>query len=296
MRMKTNNDIFKPEENEASKPSFSHINTPSFEVPEGYFAQLPQKIVHNMAIIDAAEVAPNNTLQSLRTDTAYTVPADYFNTLASKIIAKATAFEAVVEYNQAAWDVTAKATPYATPENYFEQLEQSIFAKLQTSTAPDIIEDIALSATLSSLKSKNAFAVPEGYFQSIEISTYQKIHVQPESTQVVEHPAVKSIRWSSIAAAAMLFVIFGIGGWLFLGNRDAVPGSSNVLLASNTTTFDQMLNAIPEQNIKEWLAVNMDESDFSGLGNSLEKDIPTQHNLSSQSLKEIELFIESEAW
>ena len=253
---------------------------PIFHTPEAYFRDFPDQMT---AIIQAMTAETSFSLPVSK-EGPFEVPGGYFDQFCDQVVAQTRAIETVTEQGQCTWSETKCETPFSVPEHYFAQFEQKLFHKIFQEEKPVAEEIEALSPLLASLKKEQPFAVPKGYFNSEAFT--QQVQQQELQAKVVEHPSVRSIKWARWAAAAAVIAIFALGGLHYL-----IPTGTT----ADKPSFQQALAQIPEKNIREWLSVNMDESDINGLGGSITNinTIPSPQ-LNGVSEKAIRDYLESE--
>lgn len=226
-----------------------------FDVPNGYFDTLPSQIMANIKASES-ETELNPTLNNALTkSTLFDVPENYFDALSNNILSKIHARDAIIEGNVQIFKSVSAENPYHLPENYFESLSRNVFDRIVSDDIVSSEEIESISPLLATLKHKNSYETPDTYFNAIDFA--EKIQVKTIETKVVEHPAVKSIKWARWAAAASIILIFSVGGAKFLGTNSASVNPDQKL--------EQSLAKIPDAKIQEWLANNIDEIDISSL-------------------------------
>src|ERR1700748_686667 len=217
-----------------------------FDVPQGYFDGLPSQILANIKASEsetAFHVNPDKT-------PLFDIPEQYFETLSSHILQKVRAMDQIVNGNDSLFTAVPAINPYQLPENYFDNLHQDILGKIGSDLIPSQQEIEAMSPLLASLKNKTSYKAPSAYFDETDFS--ERIQVKTIESKIIEHPAVKSIKWARWAAAASIVMIFSIGGLRFLGAHVNITEDQKL---------EQSLAKIPDAKIQEWLSNNLDESD-----------------------------------
>lgn len=252
-----------------------------YQVPEGYFQNFPDEMA---SVIKAMNTETTFTLPA-EPDNLYTVPDNYFDQLPATMLEKIKAFDRIAENGMPVLEALKKTNVYTLPENYFARFEETLFQQLFSTEENALAETESLSPLLASLKKEQPFSVPAGYFNAE--SLVQKSRM-PEQ-KVVEHPAIKSIKWARWAAAAAVAIIFALSGWQYLGSgtvQKQEPG------------FDQALAHIPDAKIKEWLSYNMDEEDLNSIkiSGAGVQAISTNVSLQNFSEEQIEDYLASEVW
>lgn len=254
----------------------------TFHVPDGYFRHFPDQIT---GIIQAMNAETSFDAGASK-EGPFEVPFGYFDQLSGTIMQKISTMETIANDTTGSWNDTGKHNPYRIPENYFVQFEQRLMNTLfreETAVAEEIE---TLSPLLADLREEQPFAVPKGYFNSETLVR----RAQQSETKVIEHPAVRSIKWARWAAAAAVIGIFLMGGLHFLN-----PSSG----LSSQQSFERSLAQIPDARIKEWLISNMDEADINNLGSSvvnIKVNNASPHSLNNYSEKELRDYLEAELW
>lgn len=254
----------------------------TFHVPDGYFRHFPDQIT---GIIRAMNAETSFDAGASK-EGPFELPSGYFDQLSGTIMQKISAMETIANDTAGPWNDTGKHNPYSLPENYFVQFEQRLMNTLfreETAVAEEIE---TLSPLLADLREEQPFAVPKGYFNSETLVQ----RAQQSETKVIEHPAVRSIKWARWAAAAAVIGIFLTGGLHFLN-----PSSG----LNSRQSFERSLAQIPDARIKEWLISNMDEADINNLGSSvanIKVNNASPHSLNNYSEKELRDYLEAELW
>lgn len=254
-----------------------------FHVPENYFGQFPGQMM------DIIKHMNDDTLFDISIDKngPFTVPSNYFDGLSHEIMLKVKAMDSIVHQGEYMWQDEGKKNPFTLPEGYFTGFEAQLLNRISREEIEPQHEIASISPLLAGLKQEKTFTVPENYFSSETFA--EQVKQQEVKAKVIQHPAVKSIKWARWAAAAAVVAIFTFGGFHYL-----VPSPENAADPS----FEQSLAQIPDHKIQEWLSNNMDESDINNLGGSIANisTITTSHTLNSFSEKEIKDYLESEVW
>jgi len=253
---------------------------PIFHTPENYFRDFPDQMT---AIIKTMTADTLCAIPASK-EGPFEVPQGYFDQFCNQIVAQTRAVSAITEQGQYAWSDTGRDAPFSVPENYFNTFEQQLFHKIFKEEKPVAEEIESLSPLLAGLKKEQPFAVPKGYFNSDAFT--QQVQQQELEARVVAHPSVRSIKWARWAAAAAVIAIFALGGLHYL-----IPTGTT----ADNPSFQKALAQIPEKNIRDWLSVNMDESDINSLGGSITNitTIPSS-SLNGVSEKAIQDYLESE--
>ena len=228
----------------SSHPSDAYL----FDVPKGYFDAFPSQVLADIKA-SGSETELNIGLEKTM---PFDVPGNYFETFGIGILNKIQHMNKIVEGQVPLFEAVPPTNPYQLPENYFDTFHQNIIGKINADTISSPEELKTISPLLATLKDKVSYVAPMAYFDEIDFS--EKIQVKTIETKVLEHPAVKSIKWARWAAAASIVLIFSIGGLRFLGSD---------MNMSEDQRLEQSLAKIPDAKIQEWLSNNLDESDIS---------------------------------
>ena len=210
-----------------------------FEVPEGYFAAFPDKM---LSLLTGPTDAENIGLPSeWGKKPVFSVPAGYFEGFAARMMdkIKMTQGEHVPDAREELAGLSSllsridKKMPYSLPEGYFDTLEPAASVKEES-----------LSPLMTGLKSKAAYQVPEGYFESLpEIISAR---VKPASpARVISMSRKRNAWWQYSAAAVIVGFIFTIG-WL----RLHTPAGRQGLTGADLT---QGLARVSDQDIQSYL-------------------------------------------
>lgn len=283
--MKKNSEIL--EELSTLQSSLGDFNeeTEALHIPKDYFEHLSEKI---LADIKAAQSEPEFQF-AIEKSGPYFVPENYFEQFPNELLLKVNELETTANATTQSFDNIASKEVLQVPAQYFESFEGELFKKLGLNTATAKEEIESLSPLLAGLQQKTTYSVPD--FSTDLVGIIAKAKQTKTEAKVIEHPAVKSIKWARWAAAASIVFIFAIGGINFLGKD-----------ASNTTAdaaaFDKAFAKIPEAQLKEWLSNNLDEYDINLLSTSIvnNKKAVAKSNLKQLSDEELKDYIENEVW
>lgn len=228
---------------------------PQYQVPEAYFNVFPQRILQLVSNqeADVRQAGMHTGLGLPLPDPSalpYRLPEGYFSAFPIRIVEKIN-MECFDPSGDALKADSAKQHPFVLDQNdYFDHIGTQVLNRIRQNSAQRD-DDVLLSPELAALKSRQAFEVPDGYFDA---PVYRTAIQKP---LVPVHPAHKSIKWSSWIAAAGILLIFTLGGrGLFVNPSASVPvPDRGVELA---------LNAIPEQEIAEYLEMTMSEYELAG--------------------------------
>ena len=194
-----------------------------FTVPDGYFEESEQQIVSFIK------------LDALKTDDpaqGFTVPENYFEELSGNITARINVEEALDK----------EATGHTVPEGYFEGLSKQIQSRI-------MVEEILSEST-------EIFTVPQDYFGRL---TENILNKTANAQEPVKQKGVIRQLFSSAtfryATAACLTLAVGATILLSQGGNNAVVEDHN------HSFLHKSLSAIPIEDIKSYLQLNVDPTD-----------------------------------
>lgn len=253
----------KQEDGPLEEPGIARTSLP-YHVSASYFDNLHSEILSAVA---AACSQNDADVVSFSRNNVFSLPQGYFETLPAILLNKAKAADQVILAGNHSWADSARTLPYQIPAGYFEHLEQELSERLFHSETE--IEE--LPSLLNDLRSMRPMTVPEDYFKGNDHSSI--IDIKPEvKTKTQEHPSVRSIRWTSWAAAAAVLFIIGMGGWHFLNPSGNIPKA----------TFEQKLAQIPKSDIQNYINNNLEEFDINMIENSISQ--ATKNDMAASAL------------
>lgn len=241
---------------------------PPYEVPPSYFNNLPAEIL-SAVVAACSENDPGIVLFSR--NNIFSLPQGYFETLPAIILDKTREAEQVITTRKHNWEDQIKIAPYQVPDRYFEHFEQTLSERLFHSE----MEIEELPSLLGDLRKTQPMAVPEGYFTENTHHSHIIDDKPAAKTKTFEHPSVKSIRWTSWAAAAAVLFIIGLGGWHFLSPSGNIPKA----------TFEQKLAQIPKSDIQNYINNNLEEFDVNMIENSISQ--ATKNDMAASALSRV---------
>lgn len=256
------------------------------EVPQGYFEQLSTDI---LAAAKAAQSFEDPTLPVSKAN-MFETPEGYFDTLPDLIMNRVTTADRIIEQGETPWNDEKKINPFSVPESYFETLSTAVTEHIFNSD-----QDIeAVSPLLASLKKENVYSTPAGYFEQNDLARTSKVNAVPAAVtpKTVEHPSVRTMRLGSWAAAAVVFIILGLGAWQFLGTKGT--NTNHAMAANNKVNYSQKLAQVPNQAIQEYINNHLEEFDVNLIENTVSKsgsNISSASALSGFSDEEIEAYL-----
>jgi hypothetical protein len=181
-----------------------------YEVPQGYFENLPEAILSRVQTGEASPVLP-----AIKQN-PYSVPTGYFENLADTLLnrvkaEKASSAKEELEALSPVLGKLNKTNPYTLPTGYFEDLATNI---TDGAKAIELVNEELenLSPLMVGLKNKNVYEAPEGYFDSLANDLLAKAKQQPAKV-VSMNFSRKIMRY---AAAAMVAAVVLVAGWFII--------------------------------------------------------------------------------
>jgi hypothetical protein len=167
-----------------------------FQVPEGYFSELHQRIA-DYSILNNTSAVDNTNKRNLQQ-----VPQGYFDSLSDSILDRVKAV-----YNETTGEALDNFSPilhslksknvFSVPDNYFDTLSDSIFAKAKASDFENAKEELYnLSPMLFSLKGENVFSIPFNFFDTLGESVLDRVKTAFTETAEEEIRGLSPILYS----------------------------------------------------------------------------------------------------
>ena len=218
-----------------------------YEVPQGYFDRLPEKMLDlALASQDAPALFDNNKLNP------YNLPNGYFENLADTILNRIRAAEAgsaneEIEALSPVLSKLNKQSPYQVPANYFAELADNI---ADGAKAIQVVNDELenLSPLMNNLKGKNVYAVPVGYFESLADSVLAKAKQQQPSKVISISFKRKMIQYASAAIVAGLIVTAGFIYFTQPAKPTDTPVEESVAKDLKNTSDAELFNFIESED------------------------------------------------
>lgn len=221
-----------------------------YRVPEGYFDQLPEKI---LALSRTSQETP--ALLNQGKQTPYSIPQGYFENLADTVLGKIKTIEAgspkdeIETLSPLLSKLTKKAT-YNVPADYFDELAGNV---TDGAKAIELVNEALenLSPVMSSLKAKNVYEIPQGYFDSLAVDILNKAKQQAPAKVVSISFRRKLIRYAAAAIVAGLVIT---AGWFYFNNLPAKNNAGEDIVEKETTKEvktlgdDELLRFIETEN------------------------------------------------
>lgn len=284
--MKQENEILQELEGAGCTLLAKDIRSNSYQIPPNYFELLPlelleiNKIASSPIEIMLPIAKPQNTMS---------LPDGYFDHFATKMLQQVHQMEQIVDNHK---DNKALKEVYQLPADYFNTFEQQLFEAIGLRALPEE----KLSEQMMALKNATAYSVPDQYFEKTAfeqkpiVKTNAKIlPFEPVApTDNVVQIARRSIKWAGWAAAAVVFIIFGIGAFQIMNTPE-----SNV-----NTDFSNRIAQLPDERVKTWLNNHFDEFDINSMADfnlMVGADVKAYEELNQISPTQIKAYLESEA-
>ncbi len=233
-----------------------------YELPEGYFENLADKILTRIKEASFEEALPD-LFSRIDKKPVNNIPANYFETFPSMMMARIKAGQAASAKEELKTlspllDQIGKKMPFNAPAGYFSELPANLTAGAQAlAFVNDELESNPLSPLMQSLKIKSTYQVPAGYFENLPERLLSRVKKQPQKAKVVSFR--KS--WVKYAvAAAITGLILTIG--LINYNKPNTPVSINTdPISGLATVSDQEIsNYIENQDLLLSVAGNSSPS------------------------------------
>jgi hypothetical protein len=216
-----------------------------FTVPQGYFEQLPQRII---ALVNE-ELEPLTGYS--RTSPLTPPPDGYFTGLAAGILQKVKMEE---EEIVAPFAGISKSNPFSLPEGYFEQFATQVMQKVRSGEVADELAE--LSPLLADAPKSMPYSVPAGYFDQLD--TRLATAMEPDTKVVPLRPRRMSVyKW---AAAACMIILAGTSTMLYMQHHTIETRS-----AATISLAEASLSDVSDQEIVEYLQSHMDAFDKEDL-------------------------------
>ena len=187
-----------------------------YEVPQGYFENLPEAILTQLQTGEVSSVLPASK------QNPYSVPGGYFENLADTLLSrvkaeKASSAKEEIESLSPVLSKLNKSNPYTLPTGYFEELATNV---TDGAKAIELVNEELenLSPLMIGLKNINVYEAPEGYFDSLANTLLAKAKQQQPAKVVSMNFGRKIMRY---AVAAMVVAVVFVAGWLINTNSPA---------------------------------------------------------------------------
>jgi hypothetical protein len=205
-------------------------NACPYQVPQGYFEELPVQLMLKIAVQEKAGEDPTVNFSK---DNVYDVPQGYFDSLAGNIMNRIRSEEAAAkadepDFSSPVWKMLSKETPYQVPAGYFTDSADNIVAGAKAiAFVNDELEN--LSPLMSSLRHKEVYQIPAGYFNQFAGTVLAKLQEKQGGKVVSMGFTRKMFRY---AAAAVITAVVATGAWMFVKPGSTVtpvsPATENI--------------------------------------------------------------------
>lgn len=217
-------------------------NACPYQVPQGYFEQLPVQVMLKIAVREKAGEDPTVNISK---DNVYEVPQGYFDSLAGTIMSRIRSEEAAAkadepDFSAPVWKMLGKKMPYQVPQGYFTDSADNILAGVQAiAFVNDELEN--LSPLMSSLRHKEVYEVPAGYFDQFAGTVLEKVQEKQAGKVISMGFTRKLFRY---AAAAVITAVLATGAWMYFKPAAPVTAPESVASLSELKNIsdDEILN------------------------------------------------------
>ena len=249
------------------KPSevLTNLQTP-YRVPQNYFRDFPGQI---LAIVKDEKASL--ILQGASSN-PYQVPYGYFENFASQIISRIKAQDNLsakeeLESLSPLLSKLDKKVPFSMPAGYFDDLSETVMAG--TKAIEFVNEELEnLSPVMTGLKTANVYTVPKEYFEDLPSVILAKAKLQ-QPARVVQMNFRKNVL--KYAAAAIVTGIIIIGGLLFLNRQSSSVNPATIAQVEEKVQLETQ-NKVKELTDDELVSFIEDQSsplpDFLNMTNT----------------------------
>ncbi len=187
-----------------------------YTVPEGYFENLPGKVMNRIKAMDAVQASEELTFLS-----------PVLNTI-------------------------SKEMPYTLPRGYFDGLEEKLMQSVRDSNDYQTAKEelVTLSPLLSGLTKQAPYQVPNGYFETLSANRSKELAIESNKpkTRVI---SLTYRRWFRFAAAAVITGVVALGAVLYIsGINPKEPGGQAL---AKFTQDVKKLNDTQKNNLIEYI-------------------------------------------
>ncbi len=167
----------------------------------------------------------------------YPVPEGYFGDLETELVK-------TIQNTEAAETVPdwSRSMPFSMPDGYFEGLPGQILSAIHNSNGVDVSKNVI------------AFTVPDGYFEQMPEKMLAAAKKAGSNSKTIPLKRVVKPWQKNWAAAAILFIIVGLGGYMYFTGQPGNP--------------ERMLANVPANEIQEYLQHNSRMELDHAVGNS----------------------------
>jgi hypothetical protein len=227
-----------------------------FALPEGYFKNLPDRLINKIEVND--ELQQFSLLPLISKQTAFSVPEDYFNS-------KENSLEYQFELSSLKeLDKIKGALNEKNKEVYFEILDKKLAGKIE------IAEELEEFKVLASVEKRNNYIVNPDYFETVADRIKEKKYSEINRPSVMER-LIQFIFKPQVVLAYSVIFILAIGLTLDYNNPDSVVSEDCKTLAcleKNELLNEQNMSDFDEDNLYEEVDVNILDKQLSTEANS----------------------------
>jgi hypothetical protein len=240
-----NKNTIQAEQKEINSPIFNTLeNNNIFTVPDGYFDELPLKVLGKIQDLQFEvpelyfEELPLKVLGSLQESAS--VPEGYFDNLAVEVLGK----------------ISSTENSQEIPVGYFEGLSAGILQRIKAEEQElsSVEEMKLLSPTIAQIGNQNPFTVPAGYFENNVKSIKDQIAPRKVAPVVQMGTARKVLRY---AVAAVVTGLLGFGLYTFNLDENTAEVNPAIMAQAGkiieTNSIDAAFNSLTEDDITDYM-------------------------------------------
>jgi hypothetical protein len=223
-----------------------------YQVPAGYFEQLPLQILELVKNTGGEALA----VPDLPRTNIFEAPSGYFENFPELMLSRVRAMdsESPADELKELSPLLAgfkKDVPFTLPEGYFDDLSQDVVAGVKAiefvQQELEIVSPILIQA-----KGKQVYQAPPGYFEQLPGIILKKVQ-QTSGKPAVSVPLVRTIY--RYAAAAIITGIVAIGAWLLFNNGSA-PGNESATANHQGIVSPAAMQKLSDEEIIRYLDRN----------------------------------------
>lgn len=260
----------------AISPAVAQLNpTHPYQVPQGYFDQLPEQLMQRVKALPA------------QTPTPYAVPLNYFEELPGILLQKVKSAGADlpgVELEEIAPFLNSlpKTNPYTVPTGYFAELPTHTSDGAQAiALVNETLEN--LSPLLGGLRQKQVYQVPEQYFNTLPAQLLKAAKAGNTATLITIGFRKKIFRYAAAAAIAGLLLT----GY-FLYRNSSSPGTPDQI----ATTAEKVRQEVSDEELQRYLESEYLPTTESVASETAETSIDMKEMLADISDEELQKYVE----
>jgi len=239
--------------NEELAPELTGISrkSPLTPPPNGYFGQLSSQVMQKIKMEEAATelAALSPLLASMPKEMPFSLPEGYFEQFPAQLLQQIQEEESVSPFAE-----LTKTAPFSMPAGYFEQLSAQVMQKVRSEEVADELAEI--SPLLAGVSKAMPFSVPVGYFNQLD-EQIMAIAKEPAKVVNMRPRRMQFYKW---AAAACMIALLGTSGIYYMLHTQQRPVSTATINLAEASLSD-----VSDQEILEYLQNHMDAFDKDDL-------------------------------